>query len=443
MKILVICDHFFPEEFIINDLVKEWSITGHDIHVITPNPAYPKGIVYPEYKNRIFQITYWDKITIHRVFTVQGFHRSLAKKILNYLAFPVLGTIRAICLARKFDRIFVYQVGPLTQAIPAVIAHKLYKKKVVLWSFDIWPDTVFAYGFKQTRVLAFLLNKLVKFIYRNCDSILVPSEGFKGVYAKYTDEKKLIYAPSWCMQGNPVTPTGFSFDGEPQSPADKSNFETLSSSKFESLDKTNSTSSQKTNSTLWGKINSAFTRKTNFTFAGNIGKVQNLANVMLGFELAVQSNKEIALHIVGDGSFLEGLQQLVHEKEIPNVVFWGRQPYVDMDKYYEASDFLIISLDPDPVYDLYIPAKFQSYLQTGKPILSIMNGQIPALINQFDIGIVAAPENIADIAEKMIQCTLMTMEARQRIKLNAERLLETNFDRMKIIDTITKELIKN
>jgi len=394
LRILVVCDHFFPEEFIINDLVKEWSSSGHDVHVITPNPAYPKGIVYQGYKNRIFQTTYWDKITIHRVFTVQGFHRSLAKKILNYLTFPVLGTIRAISLARKFDRIFVYQVGPLTQAIPAVIANKLYKKKVVLWSFDIWPDTVFAYGFKRTRILCFLLNKLVKFIYRNCGTILVPSEGFKSVYAKYTDEKKLIYAPSWCMQGKPVTPTGFSFDG-----------------------------------------------KTNFTFAGNIGKVQNLTNVVLGFELAMQANKEIFLQIIGDGSFLVELQQLVQKKNIPHVVFWGRQPYTDMDKYYEASDFLIISLDPDPVYDLYIPAKFQSYLQTGKPILTIMNGQVPALVAQNDIGIIAAPDNIEDIADKMIQCTLFTEEKLQQIQKNSERLLETGFDRIKIIDTITRELL--
>lgn len=394
MKILVVCDHFFPEEFIINDLVQEWSNAGHDVHAITPNPAYPKGIVYDGYRNRLFQTTYWNKIAIHRVFTVQGFHRSLAKKILNYLAFPALGSIQAIRQARKFDRIFVYQVGPLTQAIPAVIAHKLYKKKVVLWSFDIWPDTVFAYGFKQTRILSFLLNKLVKLIYRNCNTILIPSEGFKSIYSKYTDERKLIYAPSWCMNAKPVNSTGFSFDG-----------------------------------------------KTNFTFAGNIGKVQNLTNVVLGFERALQRNKEIFLQIIGDGSFFEDLQQLVKERDITNVVFWGRQPYAEMDKYYEASDFLIISLDPDPVYDLYIPAKFQSYLQTGKPILSIMNGQVPALVARYDIGIVAAPDNIQDIAEKMIQCTLMTKETLQRIEWNATKLLETNFDRVKIIETITRELL--
>jgi len=308
----------------------------------------------------------------------------------------VLGTIHAVLLARKFDRIFVYQVGPLTQAIPAIIAHKLYNKKVAIWSFDIWPDTVFAYGFKKTKVLSFLLNKLVKTIYRNCNSILIPSEGFKKAYTKYTEEGKLIYAPNWCIKNNPVKQSGFSLSN-----------------------------------------------KTNFTFAGNIGKVQNLSNVILGFERALQANKEITLNIIGDGSFLADLKNLVQEKTIPNVVFWGRQPYNEMDKYYEASDFLIISLDPDPVYDLYIPAKFQSYLQTGKPILSIMNGQVSALVNQYDIGIVAAPDNIEDIAEKIMTCTLMSKEILTNIKRNSKRLLESNFDRMKIIETITNELLKD
>jgi len=401
MRILVICDHFYPEEFIVNDLVKEWANSGHEIQVITPNPAYPKGVIYEGYKNRLFQTTWWDKIKIHRVFTVQGFHRSLIRKILNYLTFPILGTIQAVLVARKFDRIFVYQVGPLTQAIPAIVAHKLYNKKVAIWSFDVWPDTVFAYGFKKTRVLSFLLNKLVRFIYRNCNSILIPSQGFRKAYAQYTEGHKLIYAPNWCINNNAVKQTGFSYTDNPESKS---------------------------------------SGQTNFTFAGNVGKVQNLANVILGFELALRRNAKIALNIIGDGSFLAELKKLVQEKRIANVVFWGRQPYNEMDKYYEASDFLIISLDPDPVYDLYVPAKFQSYLQTGKPILSIMNGQVTELVNQYDIGLGAAPDNIEDISEKMIQCTLLSKETLSRIKENSQQLLESNFDRAKIIETITNAL---
>ena len=396
MKILIVCDHFYPEEFIINDLATEWSNNGHEVNVLTQNPSYPKGKVYEGYKNRLFQVTYWNKIKIHRVYTVQGYRESKKRKILNYLCFVILGTIKAITIAKKNDKIFIYQVGPLTQAIPAIIAHKLFKLRIAIWTTDIWPDTVYAYGFKKGKALSFMLEKLVKTIYANCNSILIPSPGFNQAIKPYVDGRELILAPNWCLEYNIEK---------------KPDLISLSDG-------------------------------INFTFAGNIGKVQNLSNVTLGFEKALRLNSGIVLNIIGDGSFLADLKNLVQEKTIPNVVFWGRQPYNEMDKYYEASDFLIISLDPDPVYDLYIPAKFQSYLQTGKPILSIMNGQVSALVIQYDIGLIAAPDNIEDIAEKMIQCTLMSKEKLTNIKMNSKRLLESNFDRMKIIETITNELMK-
>lgn len=394
MKILIIGDHFYPEEFIINDLAKEWSNRGHEITVLTQNPAYPKGKVFEGYKNRIFQVTYWNNIAIHRVYTVQEYKRSLNRKILNYLSFPILGTITAIRIARKFDRIFVSQMGPLTQAIPAIIAHKLYKVKVAIWTGDIWPDTVYAYGFKKSKVLSFLLDKLVKSIYRNCDSVFIQSPGFEKALRKYTPGKKLIVAHFWSTN-NPGTGTANGF--------------MLSNNK-------------------------------NFTFAGNIGKVQNLLNVVLGFEKALRINAGITLNFIGDGSYLTDLQNEVKNRNIPNIIFWGRQPANEMDKYYKASDFLIISLDPDPVYDLYIPGKFQTYLQTGKPILSIMKGEVPELVEKYDIGVVASPDNIEDIAGKFIQCTLLSQEKLENIKVNSNNLLESNFDRMKIIDVISQEL---
>ncbi|MDD4554673.1 MAG: glycosyltransferase family 4 protein [Bacteroidales bacterium] len=399
MKILVVCDHFYPEEFLINDLVQEWVQMGHEVHALTQNPAYPFGVVYKGYRNRIFQTTHWGALKIYRVYTVQKFHQRVLRKILNYLSFPILGSYRAITIGRKYDRIFVYQVGPLTQAIPALVAHKLYCKRIVLWSFDIWPDTVFAYGFKRTKLSSWLLTRLIKSIYKNCQSILIPSEGFKQIYQKYTELPKLKYTPAWCIQHERPERSGFLFQGT-----------------------------------------------TNFTFAGNVGKVQNLTNVILGFHQALESKinlsiSNIRLNIIGDGSFLEDLKKLVQSKAIPNVIFWGRQPQADMAKYYEASDFLIISLDPDPVYDLYIPAKFQSYLQTGKPILSIMNGQVPNLIRTHDIGLTAVPDNLNDIADKFIQCTRLSADRLNTIRSNAIKLLNENFDRSKIIAQITKEVM--
>lgn len=395
MKILIVCDHFYPEEFIINDLATEWSNNGHIVTVLTQNPAYPKGKIFSGYKNRFFQITNWNTIKIHRVYTVQDFHRSLIRKILNYLSFPLLGTIRIIGLARKFDYLFIYQVGPLTQAIPALVAHKLFRKKTAIWTGDLWPDTVYAYGFKKTRILSFFLDNLVKVIYKNCNLIFIPSNGFQKAIHKYVPEQNLIFAPNWCV---------------------KHDQETI-------------------------KQDITLSHKTNFTFAGNVGKVQNLENVILGFEKAWLLNTDMTLNIIGDGSFLEDLKRIVEQRNILNVIFWGRQPSGEMDKYYNASDFLVISLDPDPVYDLYIPYKFQTYLKSGKPILCIMGGEVAELVTTNNIGIVAKPDNIDDIAQKFNDCTTLTKDKRTAITMNSIKLLNQQFNREKIIATITNAMI--
>jgi glycosyltransferase involved in cell wall biosynthesis len=394
MKILIVCDHFYPEEFIINDLATEWSKNGHVVTALTQNPAYPKGKIYAGYKNRLFQVTYWNEIKIHRVYTVQDFHRSLIRKILNYICFPVFGTIKIIKLARKVDFLFIYQVGPLTQAIPALIAHKLFSKKTAIWTGDLWPDTVYAYGFKKTWFLSFILDNLVKVVYRNCNPIFIPSNGFQKALHNYIPDRKLIFAPNWCADHDPKYP--------------------------------------------FSLIN--LSNKTNFTFAGNVGKVQNLENVILGFEKALLLNSEMTLNIIGDGSFLADLKSIVNRRNITNVIFWGRQPSNEMDKYYQASDFLVISLDPDPVYDLYIPYKFQTYLKAGKPILCVMGGEVAELVTSNQIGIVAKPDSIEDIAQKFIHCTSLSSNERESIKVNSIKLLKEKFDRNNIIALMTHEM---
>lgn len=372
---------------------------GHEVHVLTQNPAYPFGVIYENYRNRLFQITNWGKIKIYRVYTVQKFNVTLLRKVLNYLMFPVLGSIRAVTIGRRYDRIFVYQVGPLTQTLPAIVAKWFFRKKVVLWSFDIWPDTVYSYGFRKGKILEVLLNHLVRFIYRYCDLIAVPSRAFNQVYAKYTEEQKLKYIPSWCI---------------------KSEFSQIAENE---------------------KVMPKFQGRINFTFAGNIGRAQNLNNVVLGFDIAFHADPDITLNFIGEGSYLEELKALVKERKILNVFFWGRRPYAEMEKYYQSSDFLIISLNPDPVYDLYIPAKFQSYLQTGKPIFAIMNGQVPELVNRDNLGIVANPGDVEDIAIKFGCCVQLTSEDLELIRANSQKLLNNEFERSKIIKELTALLV--
>lgn len=54
MKILVVSQNFYPEQFRINDICVELVNRGHEVTVLTGLPNYPQGKIYAGYeKNRI------------------------------------------------------------------------------------------------------------------------------------------------------------------------------------------------------------------------------------------------------------------------------------------------------------------------------------------------------------------------------------------------------
>jgi glycosyltransferase involved in cell wall biosynthesis len=254
-------------------------------------------------------------------------------------------------IGRKYDHIFIYQTGPLTLALPGILIKKLFHKKITIWTQDVWPDTVYAYGFKKTKLLENFLDLLVRIIYKNCDNILVTCEGFISKINKYVPNKIIEWVPNWSLIKNSSLDSDFRLPG-----------------------------------------------KFNFTFSGNVGKVQNLENVILGFSKISKTYKEVFLNIVGDGSHLETLKKIVVDNGIKNVIFYGRQPLEKMNEYYRESNVLIVSLTGEEIFKITIPLKFQAYLSANKPIMGVIDGEVKNMILKYGIGKVAEPNNIDSIA---------------------------------------------
>ncbi|MBA3037288.1 MAG: glycosyltransferase family 4 protein, partial [Desulfobacterium sp.] len=334
-SVLIITERFYPEEFGINDLAIAWQTKGYEVAVLTQAPSYPFDKVYTGYKNKFFQTEEWQGIKIYRVFSLMGYKKFVLLKILNYLCFAFFASLVSLFVGRKYNRVFVYHIGPLTQAIPAVLIKKVFGSKLFIWTLDIWPDSVYAYGFKKRTLSKKILNSFVKIVYKNCEAVFVSCRGFNQKIYKYVSDARIIFSPQWAP--------------------DDLKFEDVTPHEM-----------------LKGKFN--------FTFAGNIGKVQNLENVIMGFSLISKSYKDINLNIIGDGSNLEVLKNIVKEKKIENVYFWGRKPLKEMPRWFEGSDVLIISLIDEPIFSLTVPAKFQAYLASSKPIYCVMRGEVAALV---------------------------------------------------------------
>jgi len=391
LKVLIVTERFYPEEFIINDLAAEWAAGDFQVDVLTQAPSYPFGKLFPGYSNFPLAAETWKNINITRFFTVTGYRDSLFFKLLNYFSFAVTGCLVAAFKARAYDRIFVYQTGPLTLALPAVLLRKLRGIPVTIWVQDVWPDMVYAYGFKKTKLLAFFLDALVGFIYRNCDKIAVSCAGFAGSIAPYVPGRPMPHFPNW-----PTVTPGQAGGGEVR---------------------------------LSGKFN--------FTFAGNVGKFQNLENVIRGFGLASAENADIQLNIVGDGSDLERLKELTAREGIRSVVFWGRKKQDEMPAYFNASDVMIVSLCDQPVLALTVPAKFQAYLAFSKPVFAVMNGEVKRVVEEYNTGIYARPDSPGAIGCGFRRFYELRGGGLEAFSANSRALLETVYNRSRIINGIT------
>ena len=397
-KILIITECFYPEEFRINDLTESWSEKGLDIDVLTLVPTYPVGKVFSGYKNSLFKKEKYKKINIYRVYAVTGYRDSTLKKNLKYINFMILGSVIGILIGRKYDFIFGYNMSALTNMLPVVLIKKLYKKKTTLWVQDIWPDSLYAYGFKKTKFFSSLLDIFVKFIYRNIDTIVISSMGFKSKLNPYVPKDQIFhYLPNWADELN-------------------------NNSKSKDLGKSKET--------------------THFTFAGNIGKLQNLENIIKAFNLLPNDyQKKSQLNIIGDGSNLDNLKLIA--KNNSNIIFHGRKQSSEMAGYYKSSDFLIISLIDKPIFTTLVPSKTQTYIAAKKPILAIIKGDTADIVKNNNLGLYINPSSINDIADTFCKCINMDKTERKKFITKNDFLLDTIFNKKRIIDSLLNIVTQN
>jgi len=315
---------------------------------------------------------------VHRVSTIFGYNRSVVRKVLNYLHFGLLTSLWALWNGRKFDKVFVYHTAALTMASAVLPLRWIWRKKITIWTQDLWPDAVWGYGFKPSKFKVAMLNMFVRLIYRRCSRITVSCRRYVQRIKELTG-RDAEWVPQW-------EPTEMAL------PEKK------------------------------GGGNAVF------MFAGNMGVPQNLENVIEGFKRA--DLKDAELWLVGGGVMFEPLKEKFGE--LGNVKFCGRQPRAEMPKWFAQADALIISLTDK--YSLTLPGKFQSYIKTGRPLIGILNGEARELIEEFKIGATAEPGELEGIvgAYKRMASMLASGEGHECGK-RARKLSDERFNRDALI----------
>ena len=389
-KILLVTQVFWPENFVINDLVEELKKRGYQVDILTHYPSYPESYVYDGYKNENRSVEMWRGSKIYRFKFVEGYKNSLLRKLGHYFSFVRGGYAYVDKIDESYDYVLACQIGTLTIALPAIKAAKKFNAKLILWIFDLWPDGVYAYGFKKTYVTNILLSKFIKYVYSKCDNIFVSSHMFISAVKELVQNKEITYIPNWAID-----------------PVQKDSDIELDKSKF------------------------------NITFTGNISRFQNLENVIKAF---ISIDDSIVLNIVGNGSKFNDLKSLIESNNIKNVILHGYKEATYIQDILSKSDALLLSLIPDIGVQKTEPFKIQSYLRSGKPILGVISGAGEEIITSNNIGICANPDNISDIIDKIHKITEITTQEKLLIAKRSKELIDNRYNRDRIIDNMIQYL---
>lgn len=388
--ILVISQYFYPEQFRINDMCQEWIKRGHKVTVVTGIPNYPQGEFYKGYGWFKMRKETWNGIDIIRIpLTARG-HGSV-KLALNYFSFVVTGFFWSHFTGIKADYVFTFEVSPMTQALLGVWFAKRRKIPNYLYVQDLWPENVEIVTGIHIKAVLGPIGRMVNYIYRHCDAIFATSPSFVTDIQKRCpgQESKVHYLPQYAEDFyKPVA--------------------------------------------RQSEVEGSKTFKISFT--GNIGKAQGL-EILPKTAALLKGKADVNFTIVGDGrNKVELLKQIEQNGVGEMFTLVDRQPAEKIPAILAECDAAFISFMDTPLFTKTIPAKLQSYMACGKPIVASACGETERIVCEANCG-VCAP--IGD-AEALARAILEIKDNPELLQMgkNAVEYSKVHFSKAKLMDEI-------
>ncbi|NOT77571.1 MAG: glycosyltransferase family 4 protein [Bacteriovoracaceae bacterium] len=402
MKILVVTQYFWPENFKINDLCEGLIERGHEVTVYTGLPNYPEGEFFKGYSFKGPYREMHGKIKIIRSPLLPRGKNKSFRLALNYVSFFFLASLLAPFLVRgKFDKIFVYEPSPITVVIPAIILKYLKRIPLFFWVTDLWPESLEATGVIKNKKILNLVGLGVRYLYKHCDKILVTSKGFIPRVKNLGGlDSQIVYFPQWAEELYKKIPDQNFID--PLIP--KTGFKIM--------------------------------------FAGNIGSSQDFETILKAAKI-LKSHDNIVFLILGDGLMKKWSEQEVKRLGLESTfIFLGRKPVELMPEYFSQADVMLMSLTNTDLFSITVPSKLQSYLASKKPILASMNGEGAQIVVDSLAGLACPAGNPELLSQTILKMSELSLDELKAMGENALHCYQTQFEREKLISLLEDEFQK-
>lgn len=406
MKILIVTQYIYPEPFKSTELAFELAARGYHVDVLTGIPNYPEGKYYSGYglfkkrKEVVNGVTFYRCMQTPRKLFPGG-----VGLMLNYLTFMMNATLWVLfkfVWQKRYDAIITHEPSPITQIVPACILGNMKKIPVYSWIQDIWPDALVSAGGSIGQRLAPLVGKLTEWVYRNSTKLLITSKGMAPLINRNADHSdKIIYYPQWSEDMM----------------ADLGN--------------------------MPANIENVRSENYNIMMAGSLNSGIGVPTVLALCE--EMKNDAVNFVFVGGGSEEQNMRDFVKDKGLKNVRFTGRKPFADMPYYTQQADAMLLTLKKTEMkhLDIVVPARLQSYISGGKPVLAMIGSGATEIINEADCGYAVPAGDYKAMAEIIRIKVLTDKKGMDKKGKNGREYFEQNFTKSKCIDNLIKVMFDN
>tara|TARA_B100000900_G_scaffold414503_1_gene441317 strand:- start:4710 stop:5954 length:1245 start_codon:yes stop_codon:yes gene_type:complete len=402
-RVLIVTQYFWPEDFRINELVRKLILSGYDVDIVTGRPNYPEGVIFKDFLSEPSKYNNYFGASIYRVKNIPRGKNKISL-FLNYISFALLASIFLIRKFnnKKYNSIIAVQLSPIFSVIPALIYGKYHKVKVTTWVMDLWPDILSALNLVSNRFILNCITFVSSKIYKLSDALLISSEGFRNRLKDMgVNDELIFYFPQWV-----------------ETIMETSNLSATNEYKKVEI------------------LLKDFSDKKKIVFTGNIGECQDIPTVLKAIKL-VSDRKDFILLIIGSGREENRVSEFIKENQLDDhVKMLGRFPVEYMPSFYHFSEALLLPLAKDPLFEITLPGKTQSYLNAGRPIIGFLDGEGALVLKNANAGYTCNAGDYNELAKLISKFCDASETDLNKFGTSAKRYAEENFSYDNVMKTL-------
>lgn len=408
VHILAVSQYFYPETFRINDMACEWVKRGYKVTVLTGIPNYPEGKFYRgyDYWNRRKEI--WNGVNIIRIPLIPRGNSSVSLAA-NYVSFAVSGWIWKTVSRVKADLVFTFEVSPMTQALIGCWYARRHRVPHFLYVQDLWPENVMTVTGLRSPFILKPVDCMVDYIYKHSDQIFTASRSFaRAIAGRHVkvDKKKIHYWPQYAEQF------------------------------YKTVNREDTRFAAKADNDLpvyFMRDDSVFY----IAFTGNIGTAQGLDILPETAEKLKKSCKRrICFVIIGNGRYQKELENEINRRNVRDMFLMiSRQPPQAIPGILSCCDAAFLSFNKMNLWKMTIPAKLQSYMACGMPVIAAVRGEAAGIIQKAGCGVCSPPGDSVRLSDAIKKLMVSDLE---RMSRNSRRYYSRHFDKSVLMDRMDK-----